>query len=967
MKNLILFFLLFASGLTTGYGQTYNFTGRVVDATDTSALIGVAILVVNTADTTLKTGTVTDPDGFFTIALMPGSYTLRFDYVGYKQISRTTTIAGADVDMGTLKMLATAKELKSVTIAAKEIRGQQKGDTSQFNANAYKTNKDATAEELVGKMPGVTSDNNGVKVNGEAVQQIYVDGKPFFGNDPTLALRNLPAEVIDNIQIFDRLSDQAAFTGFDDGSAQKTMNINTRKNKSEGYFGKVYAGYGTDDRYIAGGNLNIFHGEQRISILALSNNINQQNFSPQDLLGVSSGSTGGGGRGGFGGGSGGFGGGGRGGGGSGGAGNFLTGQQGGIQATNSVGVNYADKWGKKVKISGSYFFNGSDNTKMSEISRIYTDSSYNVYNEHTDNETRNYNHRVNLRLEYVIDSSNTIIFTPGISFQDNRSGSGTSATDSIRHLLYSTTLSRTTAFNTGYNSSNNLLLQHKFNKVRRTISLNLNTNLNEKSGNGTYYSDNRYYMPDTGSLYDQHYDLMNNSNTYSANVTYTEPSGKRGQWLLSYNPSVSLSHADKETYDKSSTSSEYTNLNAYLSNKYDNTYTTQKGGLSYRIGDRLQNVLIGLNAQSATLDGTQTYPYNLTINRDFFSLLPNATYNLRYNDGRNLRIMYRTSTNAPSISQLQNVVDISNPLLLKTGNAGLKQDYGQTFIVRYGATKAQTGKNFFVNAFINYVDNYIGNATYMPYRGDSLFTDAVTKDSILIRRGSQLSRPVNLDGYWSARTFVTYGMPVTLLKSNLNFNGGVNFNRTPGIVNQVINYSNNYIPSFGAVLSSNISENFDFTLSYQGNYNIVQNSSSTAASTNYYSHFASLRLNWVFLKNVVFNTNITHNYYTAFSNTGNQSFILWTSYVGYKMLKDKGLEARITAFDLLNQNKSITRTVSANYIENDLTQVLKQYFMLQLTYTIRNFKGQLPEENRRPFDGMMPPPPGGGRPPEGGR
>ncbi len=918
--------------------QTYTITGRITDANDNSSLIGVTAILTKVSDTTNKTGTVTDANGNFEMdGVNNGKYLLHLDYLGYKSFNQTIIVADKNLALGTVTMKPLSTELKGVTVKEKQIRAEQTGDTSQFHADAYKTHPDATAEDLVTKMPGVSSDNTGVKVNGEAVQQVYVDGKPFFGTDPTLALKNMPAEIIDKIQVFDKLSDQSTFTGFDDGNSQKTMNIITKKNKSDGTFGKVYAGYGTDETYIAGGNLNFFNGDRRISILGLSNNINQQNFSSQDILGISGGSgqnRGGGGRGGFGGG-------------GNSSNNFLVGQQNGITTTNSFGFNYSDNWGKKMKVSGSYFFNSTDNKNATDLARNYFTSSdtSNVYYESDNSEAKNFNHRINLRFEYTIDSLNSIIFSPGISFQQNNTSSGTMANDSLGNTLSSSTNNTNAAFNNGYSSSNNnLLIQHKFKKRRRTISLNVGSGLNEKSGNGSYYSSNEFYSTNTSTLRDQHYNQYSNGYNLSSNLTYTEPIGKKGQIMANYNPSYAKSNSDKETYDKDSTQ-EYTLLDTFYSNKYNTTYITQRGGLSYRVGDKKLTFSAGANIQYATLNGSEQFPHAFSLQRNFTDVLPTAMFNYRYADGRNLRIMYRTNTAAPTVTQLQDIVDISNPLLLKTGNADLKQDYEQTFIVRYGLTKAKTGHNFFFNLYVSYINNYIGNATYIPNKTAS-FVDPVTNDSIRINKGSQLTRPVNLDGYWNTRSFITYGIPVQFIKSNLNLNGGFNFTRTPGQINTttnslngITNFSNNYIPSFGIVLSSNVSEKLDFTLSYMGNYNIVTNTSQQQANNNYFNHTASFRINYIFLKNIVFNTSIAHNYYTAFSSTGDQSFYLWNAYLGYKLLKNKALEARLTAYDILNQNKSITRTVTETYIENSVTQVLKQYFMFQLTYTLREFKG----------------------------
>lgn len=920
------------------FAQSFSVSGKITDSKDNSPLTGAVIQVISNADTTQKTGTAADIDGNFSLAgIQVGSYSMQVNFLGYTTIKRSLSIIDANIDVGTIAMQNIAKELKAVNVQGSQIRAEQKEDTSQFKADAFKTNPDATAEDLVSKMPGITSDNTGVKVNGETVQQVLVDGKPFFGSDPSVALKNLPAEIIDKIQVFDKLSDQSLFTGFDDGNTQKTMNIVTKRNKSEGYFGKVYAGYGTSDRYLAGGNLNIFNGDRRISILGLFNNVNQQNFSAEDILGATGGA---GGRGGM-----------RGGGGPRGGGNnssnFMVGQQGGITTTNAVGINYSDNWGKKIKTTASYFFNNTDNNRNDTITRNYYISPEDtiVYSEYSGANALNSNHRFNARMEYNIDSFNSITFTPSLNLQDNNNSSTTDAQNSMREILQSITRTENTARNIGYNTSGNLLYQHKFAKPRRTISLNANGSLNEKDGNGTIYALNDFI--DTTTLRDQHYDLYSNGYNISGNLTYTEPVGKSGQLMFSYNPAYTQNASDKKTRSRDASGNDLPYIDTTFSNVYNNTYTTQKGGISYRIGERgsKYHFNAGVNVQQATLNSEQEFPRNFSLTRTFNNVLPNASFNRRFDGGKNLRIMYRTATNLPSVTQMQNVIDISNPLLLRTGNAALEQTYEHTFIVRYGAANAKTARNFFLNLYMNAAQNYIGTATYIP-ANDSLYTDLITRTSFLINRGGQLSRPENLDGYLNGRLFATYGIPLKTIKSNLNANAGLNYARIPGLINNRINYSGNYIPTAGLVLSSNISEQLDFTLSYTANYNIVSNTILGSQSNNFYNHVASAKLNWIFLNNFVFNTSVVNNYYTAFSSTGNQSFILWNAYVGYKFFK-KALEARISVYDLLNQNTSISRTVTENYIENANTQVLKQYFMFQLTYTLRKFKsGAAPEAEK---------------------
>lgn len=946
-------FCLFS--FATAQSQNFTVRGKILDQRDTSAIIGATVQLIAATDSTDKTGTATDIDGNFQIGnIRPGDYRMLVSYLGYNSVNRTIHVVSADVNVGSIRLQAGSNVLQNVVIQGQQIRAQQLGDTSQFNAGAYKTNPDATAEDLVTKMPGVSSDNSGVKVNGETVQTVLVDGKPFFGDDPTLALKNLPAEVIDKIQVFDKLSDQAQFTGFDDGQSQKTINIITKRGKNVGQFGKVYAGYGTDGTYSAGGNLNIFNGDQRISIIGLSNNINQQNFSSEDLLGVSGGGSGGRG-GGYGG---------RGGGG-GSANNFLVGQQSGITKTNSVGLNYSDNWGKKIKVTGSYFFNQTDNTNTSDLTRNYftngnTDSNQ-VYNEHSTTESKNYNHRFSVRFEYNIDSSNSLIVTPKLSFQNNQYTTSLLGNTTIGGGPAGMTRNENISNNYGYSFSNNLVFRHRFAKKGRTISLNIGTQLNEKNGDGKQYALNQFindttHLSDT-TLLDQQYTLYSNGYTVSTSLIYTEPVGKKGQLMVNYSPSYTKNKSDKETFNYTLPEQAYTDLDTLLSNKYDNTYITQQGGLSYRLSDKKMSLMFGANYQYATLKGQETFPYDFELSKPFSAVLPQAMFNYRFSQGTNLRVMYRTNTTAPNITQLQSVVDISNPLLLRTGNPSLKQDFENTLTLRYGKTKATNGNSFFVYAYGSYIRDYIGNATYIPTQ-DSTF------NGVTMKRGSQITLPVNLNNYYSGRTFATYGLPVGFIKSNLNLNAGFSYAHAPSLINSELNYSNSSTVNGGLVLSSNISENVDFTLSYSGNYNIVKNTLQKQSDNSYYSHVAALKVNYIFLKRFVINTSLNENLYSGLGSGYDQNFFLWNAYIGYKFLKDRSLEARVSAYDILNQNKSISRTITDTYIEDSRTQVLTQYFMFTLTYTLRNFKsGAVPQQTQ---DRSYGPPPGGGGMPGSG-
>lgn len=816
-----------------------------------------------------------------------------------------------------------------MVIEATAIRAQQLGDTTEFNARAFKTNPDANTEDLIQKMPGVSNADGTLKVNGEEVKRVLVDGKPFFGDDPSAALRNMPADIVDKIQILDQQSDQARFTGFDDGNAVKTINIVTRPGRNQGYFGRAQAGYGTDDRYIATFSVNRFQGARRITLLGMSNNINQQNFSSEDFLDAGGSSGRGGGRGGRGG---------RGG--SGGNNNFLTTQQGGINTTNAIGLNYTDEWGKNIKVTGSYFFNQTNNLNTATTRRSYItpggpDSAL-VYNEQSTNDSRNQNHRANLRLEYTLDSNNEIIFVPRLSFQDNRSDrllSGASAFG--ENAASSRVENRYNAHTFGYNLNGDLTYRHRFAKRGRTISLGLNGGTNSRDGNGTLFSRNEYIGQDT-ALLNQRYDQDNNGYNLGANLSYTEPVGQRAQLLLTYQPSLSHSNAERFTYDRNA-ASEDTGLNNLLTNVYQNRYIAQRGGIGYRYSDSIRDFSATLNAQASDLSGNQARPYPFAVDKTFFDLLPQLNFNYKFSRTQNLRIFYRTSANTPSITQLQNLVDNSNPLLLRTGNPDLRQDYNHTVSLRYGNTNTQSGRGFFLFASASFINHYIGNNTFTATRDTTI-------GEVFLQRGSQLSRPENIDGAWNARSFANYSLPLKTLKTNLNFNAGITANHLPGIVNGARNEADNYGLSGGTVLSSNISENLDFTVSYNGTYSIVKNTLPGREDYNYFNQLASARLNYIFRERFVLNTDFTNTWYSGLGAGFDRNYNLWNAALGYKFLKDKSLQANVYVFDILGQNQSISRNITDSYVEDVQTNLLKRFAMLRLTWRIRKFSGAAPAE-----------------------
>ncbi|MFY0593705.1 outer membrane beta-barrel protein [Roseivirga sp.] len=943
MRNFFTVILLSIS--FSASAQFWVVKGNVLDSAQNKPLKFATVVFIDLSDSTAKAYSTNDLGGFRISSVENGRYQLSISYVGFKKYAKNFEIKDGSLNLGNIQLGLDAKNLQEVTVEGLTERIRQNGDTTEMNAAAYKVNPDATAEDLVEKMPGVVFSNGQVQAQGENVARVLVDGREFFGDDPNAALKNLPAEMIEKIQIYDQASDQAQFTGFEDGETSKTMNIITKVSMRNGEFGKVYAGAGTDETYNIGGSINLFRPKARTTILAQTNNINIQNFSTSDLLGITSGGgrRGGGGRGGRGGGGGGAG----GGGGfanGGNASNFQVGQQGGINETRAFGINYSYEDAKRIKFSGSYFFNQSDNSSDESIFRQFTlpENEGQTYAENSFSPSRNTNHRFNGQLEYKIDDKNSIIMRPRFTFQDNSGSALVTGSTSLGEELLNQVNTENTSALEAFSFSNNILFRHAFAKRGRTFSINLNTGLNNNNGESFLLSDTDFFVG-TGRSNDLNQFSDSNTDGFNmrVNATYTEPLADRNSILFTYAYSYQFNDTDTETFDFNEGNDGFTDLNIPLSNTFENDYYTHRGTVGYNLRGEKGTLTVRGTLQHAILDNDQTFPFEDNVDREFNNFVPNVNYRYRVGRGSSFSFNYRASTNAPSVNQLQSVIDNTDPLNISSGNPELDQRYQHSATIRYNKVNAETSHSFFTLLSSTFSDNYIGNSTTIASRANTVV------DGINLQPGATFSKPVNLTGYWNVRSFISYGMPLGFIKSNLNFTGSLSYTQTPELINDELNNAQTPAVGVGIVLSSNISEKVDFTISSNSTFSTVSNTLQTTADTDFFSQATRLRLNWIFGPSFVFRSTIAHTANSGLSDGFNQNFILWNMEAGKKLLKDKA-ELKLTIFDLLKQNQNIRRSITGSYIEDNQTQILTQYFMLSFVYNIRSFgQGQtLPQNDR---------------------
>lgn len=916
--------LLMLLSIATMYGQV-KVNGKIFSS-DQKSLPGVGIIITNTKDTTDKTLTTSDINGNFSASVRANSsFVLKTSYVGFDEVKRPFQTSTKDINLGSVVIKQKSKLLDEVVIEGQKTPVVQKGDTTEMSASAYKVNVDANAQDLVTKMPGVTVENGTIKAHGEEVKRVLLDGKNFFGEDASMALQNLPAEVIDKVQVYNKQSDQSEFTGFDDGNSSKVLNIITRADRRKGENGTLTAGHDYQDKYLANGRLNVFRQDRRLTITGGMNNVNQQNFSSMDLLS-------GGGRGGRGGG-------------------MYMGRQSGLNKPASLGINYSDALGTKGNLSGSYFFNKQDNyteslTNQENINSIVsTDVLPRYQNSISNSNFQNFNHRFDMRLEYNLDSANSIVFAPRFSTQQNNSRS---FSDQLKYNIQDDTtyFINNNNNNDGYgmNYSGDLTLRHKFSKRGRTISLGFNGSGNEQKSDGANYSFTR--SPKDTAIIDLNSNSDTKGTTVSGNLAYTEPVGSNGILMFAYNARFNKNSTDKKSYDQLNNDS----LSTRYSNVYNNNYNTQSAGITYQVraGEKM-NASAGVDYQYADLTGEKTFPGKSNVNRTFENVLPNFMLNYKFSQKSNLRMMYRTSTNPPSVNQLQDVFTASSSMYINQGNPNLGHEYTHNGRLNYRFSNSEKFTNFGVNLFGSYTQNSIANAIYYVSSDSTMFQalEGGKQDTIVLQKGGQLTKPENFGGSWSTRMFFNYGFLFKPIKCNLNYIGGVGFSTYPGSVNNILRTTNSYNITSGLVVASNISQNVDFTLSYMGSYNLstVHNSgdlgvlASRIKSTNSETWNHSITLNsTVTLLNSIVVRNTVNEQINAGLGSFNQNFLVWNASIGVKVFKNKAGQITLNGYDLLNQTKNVIHSVSTTAISDSRTNTLQRYFLLTFTYTLRNYQ-----------------------------
>lgn len=915
--------------------------GTLVSGTDRSPLSGASVrLMRNNADSTFVAAVSAGNDGSFRLGgVARGKYIVSFTFLGYETVTRNVEMAGKNVNLGEIAMTESSILLQETTVVGVKTEIVVKEDTIEYNADSYRTQPNAVVEDLLKRLPGVEVDSEGkITANGKEITKILVDGEEFFSDDPKVATKNLPVNMVDKLQVIDRKSDLARLTGVDDGEDETVINLTVKKGMKNGWFGNVTGGYGTDDRYSGNFMVNYFRDKNQFSILGSANNTNEMGFTDR------------------------------------GASRFTRfGGRNGISTTQSIGVNFAVGSEDKLRVGGDVFYSHSDRDSRNSSNRQYLfPDSTSYYDEAGSSRDRGHNISGNFRLKWEIDSFSTLEFRPrfSVNFSDSESAdsSATRAGDAARSLV-NRSLSNKYNDGTSYEFSGRLVFNHKFRShPGRSYSASLNYQFSDTKEDGSTYTDNTYYLvPDEDETINQIYDNHQWSNSVQGRLTWTEPLGdvKNARFLtFSYNGQYRFNNADKYVYDLVSATSataatnsalmsmlrdpsfkryvveEYgslawTNptmlrqivedelqpeLNEEQSNRFRNNYFNQSLQVGFKQVRENYNLDVGAMVNSSMSSSEDLINADRNIaTRWVWNVAPYARIRFKMSKSRSLAFDYRARSSQPSLTQLQPVADVSNPLRIVVGNPDLNPTFTQRFNLRYSDFDQDRQRSIMAMANFQFATNSIISTT--------------DYDS---QTGGQVTTYENVNGVWNGNLMGMISFPFRNKSWYFSSMGALRYSNTVGYNNGLYNRSG----SLSVNLSPGIRFNTDAVqLELRPNYNVQVTHNTVQSQNDRTIHSYGAMFNGAYYTpfGLVFNTDLSYSGTQGYSEGYDTDQWLWNASISYQFLKNKAATVTAKVYDLLHQKQNISRTINASYIEDSEYNAVTRYVMFSFTYRFTTF------------------------------
>ena len=921
IKKTVVLLLILISTMVTYAG---NVSGRVVDSSK-EPMIQASIRLLAAKDSAYVTGTATNDNGRFRLqGVKSGKYILQATYVGYNPTYKNITVGAENLRVGEIVMEESSIMLKETTVIGVKTPIKVMEDTVEYNADTYKTQPNAVVEDLLKRLPGVEVDSEGkITANGKEVTKILVDGKEFFSDDPKVASKNLPVNMVDKLQVVDRKSDLARLTGVDDGEDETVINLTVKKGMKNGWFGTIDAGYGTDDRYKMVFNVNRFWNENQITFLGNFNNINELGFA------------------------------------DGGSQFRRFGGSNGINTSQAFGLNFNVGNKEIFRVGGDVMYSHSDRDtrQRSERQYLFTDSTSYMESEKMSRD-KGHNIRAGFRLQWNPDSMNTFEFRPRFTVNLNDSwgleSSLTSAGDPLRSpVTQSYNLNKSEG--TSYNINGNLIYNHKFkSRPGRSFSIQGRYQFRDTQEDEYTLSLNKFIAISDSSDYLQYADNHTWSNMVQGRVTWIEPLGdaKKGNFLtFAYRAQYNWNNADKYTYSvPDSIVSESSKvflrdpngfvfpilndltLDTELSNSFRNEMFTQDIRLGYKKVSKAYNAEVGLSLVPTMQKSYNLIDENKNIpERWVWNFAPFVRYRHKMGKTRSLNINYMGRSSQPTMAQLQPVEDKSDPLNIIKGNPDLDPTFTHNVNVRFQDFNAESQRSIMLMAFMRYSQNSI-----------------ISKTIFNPETGGRTTEYTNVNGVWNARLMNMISMP--LRNKSFSFS-----NHLFGFYSSTVGFNNNERNRSGSFM---VGESFafawrpdylEFELRPFYNLQIVRNSVQKTANRDVHTYGGMFNATYNAPFGLSINSELSFSGTDGYSQGFDSDQWMWNASIGYSFLKGKAATVSLKVYDLLQQKENIRRNVTANYIDDTEYNSLTRYFMLNVTYKFNTFGdgGQPKNRNER--------------------
>ncbi len=886
------------------------------------------VMLLNAKDSTLVNFTQADEKGVFEFrGLKNSGYLLKVSHMSYLPYQKSLKVSETEInDLGKIKLKLISKQLMEVVIKAAKAPLKFRGDTIEYDASSFKVPPGSTVEDLLRRLPGLDVDADGnIKSQGKDVKRIYVEGKSFFGDDPKSVTKNLGAEAISKVQVFDEKSEQAKLTGINDGVKDKAMNLALKDAYKKGSFGKLTAAGGDQDRWAMRGSYNRFNKTQQLSFIGYGNNINQTGVNWEDYgefkgqntfnnydngdFGFSSGmyysyygdDIG----------------------------NNFDGR--GLTKNYGAGVNYNFD-NKKTKFNSSYFYNETTRTldQTSKKETFLQNTSFKNADTTHGKDFRG-NHSVGMRLEQNIDSNDIIIAKANIKFSkstDNNSlfSQYTDASDIPTRTLKTVSDNNLDA----WNITSAAIYRHRFKKKGANFALSGGFNTSKTDGLENPYSLNRFFEANTYT--DQIRILSNNNNNtstqFKSSALLTEPLSKKFFWEVFYNFSTTRNVQDRLTEDAALQNIRVDSLTAY----YTNDVLYNRIGTSFRYSNKGLNASVGVADQELQLKGKYTLRKDMPnlkdpIDKTYSNWVPNVDIYYQITKTVYLNSSYSFDVTEPTVSQLMPIANVNNLAYRIDGNPDLQPQ--RSHYMRFGAS-------YWNQASLSSIYSGI---SYQSYENQIVYNQTIT---MVDKVGMQtVSTPANVNGGKSFSLYAGINFPLVKTKLTMNIYGNLNFGKSPTYINDIENITKNngyrigtyfnLTPTPKLLMSINGSINFNditYSIREEQNQKIRNYSSSTSAK-------------WQFASKSYLETNFDYSVYKNATFGFNQSIPMWNASIRQIIGKANRIEMRLAAFDIFNRNQSISQTGAQNYILRTQAQTLARYFMLSFSYNIRGFETKL--------------------------